>query len=72
MFNNIIYFIIVLLIFNIAYPDSSTENSLNYTLLIIYFIFGALFEKNNCLRGLNFKETYALRATSLVESEESR
>ena len=36
MFNNIIYFIIVLLIFNIAYPDSSTENSLNYTLLMLF------------------------------------
>ena len=36
MYNNIIYFIIVLLIFNIAYPDSSTENSLNYTLLMLF------------------------------------
>ena len=35
MFNNIIYFIIVLLIFNIAYPDSSTEKSLDYTILML-------------------------------------
>ncbi len=36
MFNNIIYFIIVLLIFNIAYPANSTENSLSYTLLMLF------------------------------------
>ena len=32
MFNNIIYFIIVLLIFNISFPENTTENSLSYTL----------------------------------------
>lgn len=32
MFNNIIYFIIVLLIFNISYPGSAQETSLSYSL----------------------------------------
>ncbi len=36
MFNNIIYFIIVLLIFNLSYPDSRQENSLSYTLVMLF------------------------------------
>ncbi|MDY7038877.1 MAG: M48 family metallopeptidase, partial [Thermodesulfobacteriota bacterium] len=36
MFNNIIYFIIVLLIFNISFPGNSTENSLSYTLGMLF------------------------------------
>jgi Zn-dependent protease with chaperone function len=36
MFNNIIYFIIVLLIFSLNYPDSSPENSLFYFLIILW------------------------------------
>ena len=34
MFNNIIYFIIVLLIFNISYPDNVHDNSLGYALVM--------------------------------------
>ena len=36
MFNNIIYFIIVLLIFYIAYPSKTPENSLYYTLAMLF------------------------------------
>ncbi|MFC1533767.1 M48 family metalloprotease [Thermodesulfobacteriota bacterium] len=42
MFNNIIYFIIVLLIFNISYPDHSQEKSLTYSFvmtLACWFVF---------------------------------
>ena len=35
MFNNIIYFIIVLLIFNISYPDSIPENPFGYTFMML-------------------------------------
>ena len=36
MFNNIIYFIIVLLIFNISYPDNVPESSLSYSLAMLF------------------------------------
>jgi len=36
MFNNVIYFIIVLLIFNISYPDNSQAKSLSYSLAMIF------------------------------------
>jgi Zn-dependent protease with chaperone function len=36
MFNNIIYFIIVLLIFSLNYPDSSPKNSLFFFLIILW------------------------------------
>jgi Zn-dependent protease with chaperone function len=36
MFNNIIYFIIVLLIFYIAYPSKTPEDSLYYTLAMLF------------------------------------
>ena len=36
MFNNIIYFIVVLLIFNINFPDNAPENSLLYTLTMLF------------------------------------
>ena len=36
MFNNIIYFIIVLLIFNISYPDISREKSLTYSISMMF------------------------------------
>ena len=36
MFNNIIYFIIVLLIFNTNFPDSSPENPLSYSLTMLF------------------------------------
>ncbi|MBK5099789.1 MAG: M48 family metalloprotease [Desulfobacteraceae bacterium] len=36
MFNNLIYFIIVLLIFNINFPDSAPESSLLYTLTMLF------------------------------------
>ena len=42
MFNNIIYFIIVLLIFNISYPDSTPDSSLGYS-LVMFFLCGILF-----------------------------
>ncbi|HJX34359.1 MAG TPA: M48 family metalloprotease [Desulfatiglandales bacterium] len=35
MFNNVIYFIIVLLIFNISYPENSQGNPLSYSLAMI-------------------------------------
>ena len=35
MFNNVIYFIIVLLIFNISYPENSRANPLSYSLAMI-------------------------------------
>ena len=38
MFNNIIYFIIVLLIFNLSYPDARPEGSLPFTLLMMFVI----------------------------------
>lgn len=36
MFNNIIYFIVVLLIFNINYPDTAPEDSLFFSLLMLF------------------------------------
>jgi Zn-dependent protease with chaperone function len=36
MFNNIIYFIVVLLIFNINYPDTAPEESLFFSLLMLF------------------------------------
>jgi Zn-dependent protease with chaperone function len=36
MFNNIIYFIIVLLVFNISYPDSNHGNSLTYYIAMMF------------------------------------
>ncbi len=42
MFNNIIYFIVVLLIFSINYPDNTPENSLPFSLsmfFVCWFIF---------------------------------
>jgi len=36
MFNNIIYFIVVLLIFNINYPDNAPENSLPFSLMMLF------------------------------------
>lgn len=36
MFNNVIYFIIVLLIFNISYPENSQGNPLSYSLAMIF------------------------------------
>ncbi len=36
MFNNIIYFIVVLLIFNVSYPGSRPEGSLAQTLLMLF------------------------------------
>jgi Zn-dependent protease with chaperone function len=35
MFNNIIYFIIVLIIFNLSYPDNTQQNSLGYTMVML-------------------------------------
>jgi Zn-dependent protease with chaperone function len=34
MFNNVIYFIIVLLIFNLSYPDNTQEHSFTYSLVM--------------------------------------
>jgi len=42
MFNNIIYFIIVLLIFNVSYPDGTPEDSVSYHVLMLmmtWFVF---------------------------------
>jgi Zn-dependent protease with chaperone function len=36
MFNNIIYFIIVLLVFNISYPDNNHGNSLTYCIAMMF------------------------------------
>jgi len=36
MFNNIIYFIVVLLIFNINYPDTAPEDSVFFSLLMLF------------------------------------
>lgn len=36
MFNNVIYFIIVLLVFNISYPENSQGNPLSYSLAMIF------------------------------------
>jgi len=42
MFNNIIYFIIVLLIFNINYPDNTQDTSFGYS-LVMFFLCWILF-----------------------------
>lgn len=36
MFNNIIYFVVVLLIFNISYPETPPDDSLWYSLLMLF------------------------------------
>ncbi len=36
MFNNIIYFIVVLFILNIQYPESIPENSLLFSLTMLF------------------------------------
>ena len=41
MFNNVIYFIIVLLIFNISYPDTKQETSLAYCITMISLCWAA-------------------------------
>ena len=41
MFNNIIYFIVVLLIFNVSYSDASPDDSLLYSATGLLFCWGA-------------------------------
>ena len=41
MFNNIIYFVLVLLIFSITYPETSTEDSFGVTLLMMLLSWAA-------------------------------
>jgi len=43
MFNNVIYFIIVLLIFNISYPDKGQGKSLIYSLTMIFMCWAVFF-----------------------------
>jgi len=40
MFNNIIYFVLVLLIFSVTYPETSTEDSFGATLLMLFLSWG--------------------------------
>ena len=42
MFNNIIYFIVALLVFNISYPEKTPEGSLTFTVSML-FLSWALF-----------------------------
>jgi len=49
MFNNVIYFIIVLLIFNISYPDNGQGKSLIYSLAMIFLCWAVFFFY--CRRG---------------------
>jgi len=42
MFNNIIYFLIVLLIFEISYPENGNDGSFIYSLSMILFLWGVL------------------------------
>jgi Zn-dependent protease with chaperone function len=51
MFNNVIYFIIVLLIFNIGYPDNGRGYSLSYSLAMIFMCWAVFFFY--CKRGFN-------------------
>ena len=44
MFNNILYFIIVLLVFGVSSPKGPGESSFLYTLalfILLYFLYGA-------------------------------
>jgi Zn-dependent protease with chaperone function len=51
MFNNVIYFIIVLLIFNIGYPDNGRGYSLSYSLAMIFMCWAVFFFY--CKRGFS-------------------
>ncbi len=51
MFNNVIYFIIVLLIFNIGYPDNGRGYSLSYSLAMIFMCWAVFFFY--CRRGFS-------------------
>ncbi len=55
MFNNIIYFVLVLLIFSISYPETSTEESFGATLLMLFLSWAAfaLYCRWDCGRFLS-------------------
>ena len=72
MFNNIIYFIIVLLIFNINFPESAPESSLLYTLSMLFLtwlIFAGYskWEFNRLRRLLGTSEADEGRMTGLYQ-----
>ncbi len=67
MFNNIIYFIVVLLIFSINYPDTAPEDSVFFFLLMLFFswlIFAAY-----CGRAFRDLRTRLDRRDPLVQND---